>query len=331
MSRYMKSQTYADEFKSMLEEWHRRPEMWDSKLDAEIHRQYAEVLERGWMPDFSVPYFSPSSVNSCPRELYEKVRKSKKDKQYRQPHQGRWTRIGTAWGDVLQRDLLFIDKHWENEVGTSPPFRPVRTDEGFPMWEDFAKVQKFVEHRGHSFSLFGTCDGIIEHADGTRMGLEIKSKQTTSARTSDYSMREPEESHVKQCVAYSIMYGVDKFLIVYGNLSKKKWMMTPEEYEKAPDLRVFEIHISQSMKDGLLGYLSRIMDKVEASDPPPLDLTKWTFNDYKSVIAQSLTDEELTIIRDEVRAVRKSSAPDWKKDAMYEAYVDMMERRDVKE
>src|SRR5690625_1342109 len=98
------------DFIAMLDEWHSLPETWDSALDAEIHRQYAEILTR--KPVFPKrPYFSPSSANNCPRELYEKATGAKRDKQMNQPHQKRWQNLGTSIGDMIQRDLLFIEKH----------------------------------------------------------------------------------------------------------------------------------------------------------------------------------------------------------------------------
>lgn len=311
----------------MLDSWHGIREPRDDKLDALIHRQYADILERDCSFDWDIPFFSPSSANSCPRELYEKIKGAKKDGEQKQPHQGRWTRIGTAWGDVLQRDLLFIEKHYEKEFGQKPPFVPEHTDEGFPMWEDFIMKQHVVEHKGHKFSLLGTSDGILRHIDGTRIGLEIKSKQTTAAQTSEYSMREPKEDHVKQCIAYAIMYGLDRYLIVYGNLSKKSWVMSEEDYKKTPDLRVFEIVITDEMKEGLLDYFADIMERVATDNPPPLDVTKWTFNNYKSACAASLTDEEFDEIKQQVRAIMKSSSPGWMKNSCYEAYQDLYERR----
>lgn len=323
-----KAQPYAKEFLHMIETWHAEPEVWDSELDAEIHAQYAEILKRDQPKhDAAIPYFSPSSSDACPRQLYAKITGAKKDKQSRQPHQGRWTRIGTAWGDVVQRDLLFIEKHYEKRIGEAPAFVPERTDEGFPAWEDFIKAHVIVNHRGHEFALRGTSDGILVHRDGTRIGLEVKSKQTTAARTSLYSMREPELKHVKQCVTYAIMYGLDRYLIVYGNLSKKSWVYDDETYEKTPDFRVFEIAITDAMKASVLDYFANVMDAVEKGTPPPVDLGKWTFNDYKTEIAKTITDDEYDALKTEVRKVMRSSRPEFIKAQYYGAYEFIREIR----
>src|SRR5690625_2788863 len=114
---------YAGEFLRMLDEYHGRPEKFDDKLMAEYHRMMAEGYEDKSFPNFGgLPYFSPSSANSCPRELYVKVRKDKLDQWRVQPHEGRSVRHGTAIGDGLQLELLFIEKHYEDMVGETPPF-----------------------------------------------------------------------------------------------------------------------------------------------------------------------------------------------------------------
>src|SRR5690606_1664253 len=165
--------------------------------------------------------FSPSSANSCSRELYVKAKGGKRDNFRRQPHQARWTGIGTAIGDMIQRDLLFIEKHYEKLTGNKPRFKFERNPDGTPAFEDFAKTNALVEHDGERFYLYGAPDGIMQYVtdDGEqiRVGLEIKSKQTTPARTSLHSMRAPDENHVKQTIAYSHMFNVNYYVILYVN------------------------------------------------------------------------------------------------------------------
>lgn len=303
----------------MLDKWHSLPETWDSKLDAEIHRQYAEVLTKYKYMDFrSLPYFSPSSANSCKRELYVKARGAKRDVKANPPYQGRWQRIGTAIGDLLQRDLLFIERYFEKKTGEGPAFIPTRTDENYPMWEDFAKDMTTVEHNGVKFNLFGTPDGILRYKDGRNVGLEIKSKQTTAAQTSLYSMKEPKQDHVKQVTAYSIMYGVDDYIIAYVNASKKSWVMSEEDYEKNPDVRAFHIHVTESDRHALLDGFADVVRAVQDGNPPPLDLDKWMFNSFKTACALDLSDEEFSELTEQLGRIKKSRIPDWKK----RQYVD---------
>ncbi|MFE4202109.1 hypothetical protein [Aneurinibacillus aneurinilyticus] len=316
----------VSDFLAMMDRWHGSAEVWDDTLEAEILEQQAYAIRKlKVFPPRGTTYFSPSSANSCKREMYVKLTGATRDNSDSQPHQGRWQRAGTAFGDTIQRDLLFIEKHYEKKFGEKSPFVPERTPQGFPMWERFARKFHSVEHRGYTVNFLGQPDGILRYKDGTRVGLEIKSKQTTSAQTTEYSMRGPKEDHVKQCVVYSIMYGVDDYLIVYGNLSKKAWVMTPEEYAKNPDLRAFHICITESDRQALLDTFADVLQAVKDGNPPPLELDKFTFNNYKTACALSLTDAELEDIRKQVRQVGRSRLPDWKKQTYYDA-LDFIER-----
>ena len=314
--------------------------MYDDALDAQIHRWYADILtdkSRKVWPARGMPYFSPSAANADPRSLYEKMRGAKKDNEDRPAFQGRWTRIGTAIGDTIQRDILFAEKHYARHYGENPEFSFVRNDRGEPMFEDFAKLNKIVEHAGRVFALFGTCDGVMETyvpelGRTVRIGLEIKSKQTTYSQTSEYSTRNgPKEDHVKQCVCYSVMYNVDFYVILYVNASKKSWMMTEDEYAKNPDIAAFGLHITDEMRTEVLDHFANIVTSAETGNPPKLDVDKWTFNNFKTACALSLSVAELVEIERKVTALQRSSLPDWKKRGPAEALAEIYRIREEHE
>jgi hypothetical protein len=302
-------QEIADDLIWHLDEFHSLPEIWDNELDAQIHRWYAEA------PTVypKRPYFSPSSANACPKHLYYKQLRTPKDNERKQPHQTRWAAIGTRIGDMMQREILSMERNFEDNTGISPRFRFLRTKNGEPAFEEFIKLNRKVNHKGRTFYLFGTSDGIMEYRtpDGEklRVGLELKSKQTTSARTSLYSMREPQEDHVKQCVAYSEMYKVDYFVILYVNASKKAWDYSEEDYEKTPDIRAFGIYVTDEDREELFDRFVGILDAVDRREPPKLDVNGWSFNPYKSTIAQEITEEEIKELRKEQLRVENSSLP----------------------
>ncbi|WP_206107176.1 hypothetical protein [Paenibacillus apii] len=315
-----------------MNEWHSAPEVYDDALDAQIHRWYSDILtdkSRKVWPPRGIPYFSPSSANADPRALYEKMRGAKRESTERPPHQGRWVRIGTAIGDTIQRDILFAERHYAKAYGQRPAFTFERNLRGEPQFEDFAKVGAIIEHNSKRFALYGTCDGILRYVstDGEvlRVGLEIKSKQTTAAMTSGYSTRNgPKEDHVKQCVCYSLMYGtpaepLDYYVILYVNASKKSWEMTPEDFAKTPDIAAFGLHITDGVRTEILDHFAGIVDAADKGEAPTVDLDKWTFNDYKRTIALSLTDDELTALQRKVSAIQRSSLPDHKKRGPAEA------------
>lgn len=260
---------------------------------------------------------------------------AKRDKSAVHPHQTRWRALGTQIGGLIQRDLLFAEKHFEKAAGNKPRFRFERNDRDEPLFEEFAKKNAVITHGDRTFSLYGTCDGILRYVsdDGEvlRVGLEVKSKQTTASRTSEYTMRSAEEDHVKQAVCYAIMYDVDYYVILYVNAAKKAWALTAEEYAKSPDFKAFGIRITDEMRAEVLDYFAEILSAVDAKQPPALDIDRWTFNNYKTACATSLTTEELAQIERKVSAIQASGLPDWKKRDYAGALAQITESRRVKE
>lgn len=320
------AQHIAADLVAHLDEWYSQPETFDDELDRQIHRWYADAPKV--FPKF--PYFSPSSSDACPRELYYRVRKAKRDESKRQPHTGRWAEIGTAVGDMIQRTVLAMERSYEKKTGNPCKFRFERNDDGTPVFEDFAKRNKKVEHEGQTYYLFGTTDGIMTYVSPAgrkmRVGLEIKSKQTTPARTSDFTMREPEKKHVKQCVAYSHMYDVDYFVILYVNTAHKGWSMSEEEYAKNPDIRAFGIYIDEVDRRELFDYFTDVLYSVDAGEPLPLDVNRWTFNSFKDAIIADLTDEEFAEIERYAMVVENSSAKAFDKKNVRQAFDDIRTR-----
>lgn len=323
------------ELVGMFNRWHAHKEIWDDNIDVRIasdnvaikttHRKKLE-----WGPK-GTKYLSPSSANSDKRELYLKLIGAERDIQTDKAYRGRWRRIGTAFGDMLQRDLLFIEKHYEKEFGEKPPFVPHYIKIGdrlFPAWEDFAQTVAWVEHRGHKIPILGKPDGILRRREtGELVGLEIKTKQTTYAQTSYHSMQEPKIDHVKQCVNYAIMYGVRDYVILYGNLAKKSWSMNEEDEKKYPDLRGFHVKVTDDMILELLDYYADVMDAVRDGVPPEFDIDKWTFNNYKTATAKSLSDEEYAALKERLVRIMRSGMPDHKKRGYQEMFDFITEVR----
>lgn len=317
----------AQEFTQELDRWYSLPEQYDNELDRQIHAWYANP-PTVWPKR---PYFSPSNSKACPRELYVKAKRAKKDTFPKPPYQGRWQEIGTAIGDMIQRTVLAMERNLPD-----CPFRFERNDDGTPVFEDFAKKNHRIDRNGQTFYLYGTCDGIIQYIDKEtgeviRVGLEIKSKQSTPAKTSLHSMREAEEGHRKQCVAYSIMYDVDYYIILYVNTAKKAWVMSDADYEATPDIRAFGFEITQAERDDLLDNFAEITRCISAETPPALDLSRWTFNNFKTACALSLTDEEYTLLKAQVKRAMRSGLPDWKKQEYYDAFEFIREVREKAE
>ena len=319
----------AREFTDFLNEWHSYNEPYDDKLDAWLHGEYAKIKQKRNYIDWKSIYFSPSSANKDDRELYVKAIGMPRDDDDVKPWQRRWTALGTAVGDWLQREILLAERHFTKLTGKEPPFVMARTADGQPFFEDFVHGQYFFEHGGERFSIVGTCDGVLIHQPtGKRIGLEIKSKQTTYSETSESRMKAPKDDHIAQVTCYSLMYDLDAYLIVYVNTSKKAWFMTDDEFAKSPDFRVFGVDVTDDMKRQVLDKFAGVARAVREQNPPKLDLDKFKFNNFKKACALSLSSDEFDEIKDEVKRVMRSGLPNWKKEAYYEAFEFI---RDVRE
>lgn len=301
------AQQIEGDFIALMDDWHSQNEVWDDELDSQIHAWYVNP-PKVWPQK---PYFSPSALGSCPRELYVKARGGKRDNFRQVPHQTRQRGMGTLTGDYIQRELLFIEKHYARLTGNEPRFRLLRDGQGRPRFEQFAKASVKITHNGETFHLYGSPDGIMEYVtddgEAIRVGLEIKSKASTAARTSHYSLKEPESSHAAQATAYAKMFGCDYYVILYLNLAKKGWFMSEEDYAKTPDIRAFCLHITEADKAAMLDKPAEIVRAVRTGTPPPLDLDNWTFNNYKTACALDLSAEEYDALLTQNNRMQHSS------------------------
>lgn len=300
---------------AMLDEWHSLPEAWDNALDVQIAKWYSNP-PKVW-PERDHPYFSPSAATKCQRELYMKSVKAPKDVTVKQPHQSRWQGIGTVIGDYIQREILAIERNFEKLTGNKPRFTFEKNPNGTPMFEDFAKKSKLVEHNGERFYLYGAPDGIMRYVTDSgevvRVGLEIKSKQQSPSKTSVKSLKQADYSHEIQTALYAHMFDVDYYVVLYVNGSKRDWNMTPEEYANFPDIRAFCRRITDVDRAPIFDKFAAITKALREKEPPAMNLDEFRFNDYKSACALSLTDDEYADIVAINERLQNSNLIDWKK------------------
>ncbi|MDA2738434.1 PD-(D/E)XK nuclease family protein [Bacillus cereus group sp. Bc015] len=220
-----------------------------------------------------LPRFSPSSADKCERELYFKTNKAKKDDETAYPFQRRWTRNSTAVHGAMQKQLLEAEV-----VLDTPEFKVLRLENGLPAWEKNIEGWKVIEHNGVSFVVFGMCDGILEYKDGTKVGFEYKTKSNSVAQIKQ--LKEPAPSHRMQTVAYSILFGVDEWLITYESVAKDKW----GTMEKArPDFKVFYHKVTEKDRQALLDKWSRVAENVETGELPEPNYSKCMFCPFKTI------------------------------------------------
>lgn len=183
----------------------------------------------------------------------------------------RWTRNSTAVHGCVQKQLL------EAEVLLDEPaFKVHRLENELPAWEKNIEGWKKITHNGVEFILFGMCDGILEYKDGSKIGFEYKTKSNSVAQIK--SLREPSRSHFTQCVAYSILFGVDEWCITYESVAKDKW--TTGENAR-PDMKIFYVKVTENDRQRLLDRWSRVAMNLQDGEVSTPDFSKCLFCPFK--------------------------------------------------
>jgi CRISPR/Cas system-associated exonuclease Cas4 (RecB family) len=253
----------------------------DKELEALLlSEKQDQILSKkfwGLVPKGAVA-FSPSSVSACPRSLWYKASKADKDELTMYPYQRRWVRNGSAIHEATQRDLLYMEKYL-HDFNTF--FIVDKTENGLPAWErNIAKVKK-IKHNGEVFYMRGMMDGILVHLeDKTRIGFEFKTKSTTIATIGNYKMKDAQDSHKLQTVAYSILFELDEFLIMYESLAKDWWTKGDEARS---DMRTFYHKVTEEAKDDVLDKLAMVTKMRRLGELPSKDEDKCLFCEYKTI------------------------------------------------
>jgi CRISPR/Cas system-associated exonuclease Cas4 (RecB family) len=216
--------------------------------------------------------FSPSSSDKCEREMFYKNAKAPMDEQTMYPFQRRWTRNSTAVHEATQRQIL------ESEVLLKDPaFKVQRLDSGLPAWEKNLEDWKLVTHNGVQFVVTGMMDGILEYKDGSSIGFEFKTKSNSVADIK--RLKEPAPSHRQQCVAYSVLFGINEFVIVYESVAKDKWSTGPEARD---DMKAFYVKVTQADRNRLLDKWARVVENLQDGEVSAPDYSKCTFCPFKT-------------------------------------------------
>lgn len=219
--------------------------------------------------------FNPSGASKCKRELFYRGIRAKKDDFTMYPFQRRWTRNATAVHGAVQRDLLYAEKLLKN-----PLFKVKRLENGLPAWEKNLQTYKVFKHKGVEFVLIGMMDGILTYErDGSEIGFEFKTKSTTIGTVGYYKMKDAQESHKLQCVAYSLLFGMDEFILMYESVAKDGWL---KGADAKPDFRTFYLKVTEEDRVALLDKFAEVTKSVQANGAPERAVDKCLFCQYKS-------------------------------------------------
>lgn len=254
-----------NQFHSMEQEYK------DPDIALEMARVASPKAPEGF---YNVPTFRASSVSHCSRELYYlNLGHGRNDRTDLMPYHRRWLRNAHAIHDVTQRDLLYMEKYLPD-----PKFTMARRN-GMVAWEEAVRTFKVLEHNGQLFGIEGMADGIMKY-EGNFIGFEFKTKSTTLGVIGHYKMKDINESHKIQIKTYSILFGIDEFVVMYESLAKDGW----NKFKDAkPDIRVFYYKVTEEDRQEILDKLSRITKAVDLQEPPEPELDKCLLCSTKNV------------------------------------------------
>lgn len=228
--------------------------------------------------------FSPSQADACERMLYFMMTNAPTDQTELTPWKQRLARNGTAIHDYFQRDLTKMP-----EVLRDAGKDALVEYEPLLFWHDEKQRWQF-EHVGkRSFDVNGRtvtlgpgkCDGQFrERSTGEIVGFEFKTKDK-ARNLSKVRRNGAEPYHRIQIVTYSLIFGIDRWFIVYESLSKPEW-----RNDEGDDLHVEEIVITPDEKHAVLSRLAGVVEAVDTGVIPAGDFGKCGFCVYKDECAK---------------------------------------------
>lgn len=233
--------------------------------------------------------FTPSSASKAKIDLFYKALRVEEDDSLNAPFNNRWTRNSTAIHDAVQRDLLYAPYLLENPLFTVNTVNKNGFGE-LPAWEKALESYKVHEHNGKQFVISGMMDGILTYQkDGTTVGFEYKTKTNDAWQV--HNMKKPSPAHIKQCVAYSLVFEtpegepINDYLLTYEAVPKDKWLAGATALN---DIKAFHIHVTERQKKNLLDRFADVVEHVETGEIPEIEKSKIMFSPYKSRFKEEL-------------------------------------------
>lgn len=271
------AQHLADHFNSFNGLQHRRN---DEEIENILLRQMEHDIELiSTKPTYptDIPKFNPSGASKCNLELFQIALGVDQVHDDKFPYHDRWTRNATAVHEATQRDLLYAQKYLPN-----PKFTVEMVEElDLPAWEQNILKWQVFEHKGQKFVINGMMDGILKYVpENKRIGFEFKTKSTTIGQVGHYKMKDIQEAHKMQAVAYSLLFGLDEFVFMYESLAKDGWT---KGAEAKPDIRTFYIHVTEEMRQELLDKFAYVSMCIEQGIEPAEELDKCFFCGFKYI------------------------------------------------
>ncbi|MPN25270.1 hypothetical protein SDC9_172677 [bioreactor metagenome] len=139
-----------------------------------------------------------------------------------------------------------------------------------------------IQHNGVEFAVLGMMDGILTYKDGSEIGFEFKTKSNSIGQVGNFKMKAPAPYHLEQCTAYSLLFGMDEFILMYESVAKDQWKVK-EDKEPKMDIRTFYYKATAEDRKALLDKFSYVTKAVAAGVIPDKELDKCMFCPFKKL------------------------------------------------
>jgi hypothetical protein len=310
------------EFLEQLDAYYASPNssFYDNAIARRFYEQKLRYLKFTPYPNDGLVTFGASGTNKCDREVVFKYGDVKPEKSDDLPFRGRQRRQGTANIELLQLDLV----HMEKRLGERAKFKVAEVDriERHPVddvfyteWllEDAAQKRKIFEYPHPEtgelvrFAITAKPDGILDY-EGDRLIFEYKTKATgLLAMNGKLDRNGAQPDHLRQVTAESLVFGIREGIILYESTEKPSWFSdednsnvpktrkTWRDGQPVPDLRAFYFYVTDEMQNVLLADLARQAALVYSGKVPRMTIemtSKCGFCQFTAHCKSLLTDDE---------------------------------------
>lgn len=259
----------------------------DAEVDTEFYTNILDNIQHPpkkiTVPD-GICTFNPSGASKCNRELFLKFKRYPKDNTVQCPYHTRWTRNSSLVHEGIQRDFLYMEKYIPNAE-----FIIHRNKYNKPCWEENVKTTAINSYNGVKYAITGMMDGQLLHKPtGKIVGFEFKTKSNTIAQVGTYLLKDAKDYHKQQCVAYSLLFGIDDYILMYEALAKDGWA---KGNDARVDIRTFYYHVTQEDKDQLQQKFIDVSNAIKTNTIPPTEPDRCMFCEYKVACANYIEGE----------------------------------------
>jgi hypothetical protein len=256
----------------------------DNRIARSFYEQKLRYLKWNPYPNDGLVTFGASGTDKCDLEVFFRNQQVKAPKSDDLPFRGRQRRIGSAVIEYLQLDMIHMPKVLGDKAKFVIANVQVTGGEKEYAFEDAAQMRKVFEYNGVKFAITAKPDGILSYRGEEKskaLLFEYKTKATgIRSMNSKLDFKGPDEGHLRQVTAESLIFGIREGIILYESTQKPDWF--GDEYKSSvtkgqktwadgkplADIRPFYFNITDDMQEKLLADLAKQARMVYEGEQP---------------------------------------------------------------